>query len=96
LDLWFNAGVAIKSTFRLFSRQGKALALAALERVGTVEQAYKQRALLFSNQQRVAIAVLYKVLSVSQRVIAPLLEKSGFVFIWLSLANPYLLSPQIG
>ncbi len=69
--------------------------MAALERVGTVEQAYKQRALL-SDQQRVAIAVLYKVLSVSQRVIAPLLEKSGFVFIWLSLANPYLLSPQIG
>ncbi|MGB3768989.1 MAG: hypothetical protein WA947_20720 [Phormidesmis sp.] len=69
--------------------------MAALERVGTVEQAYKQRALL-SDQQRVAIAVLYKVLSASQRVIAPLLEESGFVFIWLSLANPSPLSPQIG
>ncbi|MEL6355028.1 MAG: phosphonate ABC transporter ATP-binding protein [Cyanobacteria bacterium J06627_28] len=45
------------SALRLFSRADKAAALAALERVGILEQAYKRAALLSGGQQqRVAIA----------------------------------------
>lgn len=48
---------ALKSAFRLFSREEKARALAALERVGIIEQAYKQASSLSGGQQqRVAIA----------------------------------------
>jgi len=48
---------AVKSAFRLFSREEKARALAALERVGIIEQAYKRAsALSGGQQQRVAIA----------------------------------------
>ena len=48
---------AIKSALRLFTREEKARALAALERVGIIEQAYKRAAALSGGQQqRVAIA----------------------------------------
>jgi len=48
---------ALQSAFRLFSQQDKARALAALERVGIIEQAYKRAASLSGGQQqRVAIA----------------------------------------
>ena len=52
-----SQATALKSAFRSFSRDEKALALAALERVGIIEQAYKRAALLSGGQQqRVAIA----------------------------------------
>ncbi|MEO1386199.1 MAG: phosphonate ABC transporter ATP-binding protein [Cyanobacteria bacterium J06634_6] len=48
---------ALRSTFRLFSKAEKTRALAALDRVGILEQAYKRTALLSGGQQqRVAIA----------------------------------------
>ena len=48
---------AVKSALRLFTREEKASALAALERVGIIEQAYKRAAALSGGQQqRVAIA----------------------------------------
>lgn len=48
---------AVKSALRLFTREEKARALAALERVGIIEQAYKRAAALSGGQQqRVAIA----------------------------------------
>lgn len=48
---------ALKSAFRIFSREEKTRALAALERVGILEQAYKRAASLSGGQQqRVAIA----------------------------------------
>ncbi|PZO13941.1 MAG: phosphonate ABC transporter ATP-binding protein [Leptolyngbya foveolarum] len=48
---------SVRSTFRLFSRDEKTRALAALDRVGIVGQAYKRAALLSGGQQqRVAIA----------------------------------------
>ena len=48
---------AIKSALRLFSQDEKVRALAALERVGIIEQAYKRAAALSGGQQqRVAIA----------------------------------------
>ncbi|MEL6554780.1 MAG: phosphonate ABC transporter ATP-binding protein [Cyanobacteria bacterium J06621_11] len=47
----------LRSAFRLFTSQEKAQALAALERVGIIEQAYKRAARLSGGQQqRVAIA----------------------------------------
>lgn len=47
----------LRSAFRLFSQEEKAQALAALERVGIIEQAYKRAASLSGGQQqRVAIA----------------------------------------
>ncbi|MEM9087879.1 MAG: phosphonate ABC transporter ATP-binding protein [Cyanobacteria bacterium P01_F01_bin.53] len=47
----------LASVFRSFSREEKARALAALERVGIIEQAYKRAASLSGGQQqRVAIA----------------------------------------
>ena len=47
----------IKSVLRLFTREERAKALAALERVGIIEQAYKRAAALSGGQQqRVAIA----------------------------------------
>lgn len=46
-----------RSAFRVFSAEEKATALAALERVGILEQAYKRTSLLSGGQQqRVAIA----------------------------------------
>ncbi|MGB3787187.1 MAG: phosphonate ABC transporter ATP-binding protein [Phormidesmis sp.] len=46
-----------RSALRVFSKEEKAAALAALERVGILEQAYKRAALLSGGQQqRVAIA----------------------------------------
>ncbi|MEO1559333.1 MAG: phosphonate ABC transporter ATP-binding protein, partial [Cyanobacteria bacterium J06632_19] len=46
-----------RSTFRLFTKEEKLQALAALERVGILEQAYKRASMLSGGQQqRVAIA----------------------------------------